>query len=175
MCSPTLFMAGSAGFSAMGSISGGNADRAQANYQAAQEDYQARVAQDDALAQADIIRKSARRTKAEASAAYAGAGVKVGEGSAEEVDRQIGIDSEHDAAMAILTGNRRARGLNQDAEMTRLAGRNAARSGVVKAFGTALSAGYQISSGWRTAPIQPASGSQFQDSGMGMYGYRRSN
>ena len=159
----------------MSSITGGNAAKSQANYQASQEEYQARVTQDDALAQADVIRKVARRSRSEAQAAYAGAGVVVGEGSAAEVDRQILQDSEHDAYTSILNGQRRARGLQQDAVMTRAAGRNAQRAGTIGALGSVLQGGYAISNGWRTAPVQPAGGSMYQAPGMGMYGYRGSN
>lgn len=153
MCSPTLFLAGSAGMSALGSIAGGNAQNAAAKAQASQQEYQGRVAQDDALAQAQVIRKNAREVRASATAGFAGAGVKVGEGSAQEVDRQIATDSEHDAYMSILNGDRRARGLQADAAMTRSAGKNAQTAGYVGAIGTALGAGYKATlPGWKTAP-----------------------
>jgi len=163
MCSPTLFLGASAGVSALGSIAGGNAANSQAKYQASQQDYQANVEQDNALAQAQVIRKSAREARASATAGYAGSGVVVGEGSAQEVDRAILNDSEHDAFTAILNGNRRARGLRQDAEVTRAAGKNAQKAGLFNGLGTALSAGYKIGSGWKTAPADT-----------GTYGGRRS-
>jgi len=151
MCDPISILATSV--TALGQYQQGQAAKAQANYQAGQQDYQAKVEQDDALATAEMIRKAGRRQVGEANAAFAASGVKVGEGSAGEVDREIYQGSEHDAFMSILTGDRRARGLREEADLTRAAGKNAARAGVINAFGTVLGGGYSAlrNSGWRTA------------------------
>lgn len=153
MCSPVMLAF--TAFTAMNQVNQGNAAKAQANAQAGQEDYQAKVANDDALATAGMIRRATERQRGQATAAYAGAGVKVGEGTAGEVDRSITQGGEQDAFMAILSGSRRARGLNQEADLTRLAGRNAQRAAQVNAIGTALSGGYNAAraSGWASQGV----------------------
>jgi hypothetical protein len=78
-----------------------------------------------------------------ANAAYAGAGVKVGEGSAARREQEITQDYEHDAYQAILEGKRRARGLQTDAQMTRIDGSAWQTAGYVNAAGTLLGGAYQ--------------------------------
>jgi hypothetical protein len=141
------------GMNAMNQIQQGRYANAQAGLQAQQLDYQAQVEQDTALKTAEIIRRAGRRQVGQANATYAAAGVKVGEGSALETERQIDQDVEHDAFQTILEGSRRAGGLRADAAMTRADGRAREAAGYVNAVGTALGSAYQglKSSGWRTA------------------------
>lgn len=154
MCDPvSMVMAASTTVSVLGQVQAGRAAHQQADMQADQIAYQGRVTRDDALAQAQMIRKQQRFAIGSADTAAAASGIKVGEGSAGEVDRSIYNDSEHDAYMAILNGDRRARGLDTEAALTRQAGANASRQAGMGALGTVLSSGYQsmIGSGWRTA------------------------
>jgi hypothetical protein len=137
---------------ALGQVQQGKTARAQANIQAGLSEYQAQVEQDNALKMAEIIRRAGRKQVGQANAAFAGAGVKVGEGSAAEVERDITQGYEQDAFQAILEGNRRARGLQTDAAMERAQGRMAQAAGYVNAVGTVLGGAYQgmKSNGWRT-------------------------
>lgn len=154
MCNPIALMAGSASMSVMGSVQQGQADNAMAQAKAGQMDYSARVARDDALAQAQMIRKQQRFAIASSDVAAAGSGVVVGEGSAGEANRQIYQDTEHDAYMSILNGERRASGQEIEASLTRTAGANAEKNGYLTGISTALGAGGKITSqpGWKTTP-----------------------
>lgn len=140
------------GFNALNQIQAGKYANAQAGIQASQDDYQAKVEQESALQTAGIIRRAGQRQVGQANASYAAAGVKVGEGSALETERQIDQNTEHDAFQAILDGSRRARGLQTQAQLTRIDGSMKENAGYVNAFGTAMSGMYQgmTSNGWRT-------------------------
>ncbi len=77
------------GLNAFQQVQAGKYAKAQAGLAAAQADYQAQVEQDNALKTAEVIRRAGRKQVGQANAAFAGAGVKVGEGSAAEVERDI--------------------------------------------------------------------------------------
>lgn len=139
------------GFNALNQIQQGRLAGKQAGLQAAQGEYQAQVEQENALKTAQIIRRAGRRQVGAAAAAFAGAGVKVGEGSAGEVERQINLDVEQDAFQALLDGGRRAAGLRTDAAMTRAGGDMAEAAGMVNAVGTVLQGGLRAYTGWQTA------------------------
>lgn len=141
--------------SAIGQIGQGNADRIRANAQAALDDYLADVQQKDSLKEAELIRKAGRRQVGAAVAAYAGAGVVVGEGSALETERQIDQDVEHDAYQAIIEGNSRALGLRTEGKLSRIAGRQAQVAGYVNAAGSLLASGYRGTRGWKTGKVTP--------------------
>ena len=140
------------GMTAFNQVQQGRTARQQGNMQAQASEFQARIEQENALKTAEIIRRAGRRQVGQASAAYAAAGVKVGEGSALETERQINLDVEHDAFQSLLEGGRRARGLQTDAEMARAQGRMAQAAGYVNAMGTVLSTGYSAlrANGWRS-------------------------
>jgi len=141
------------GMTAFNNVQQGRYAKAQAGLQAAMSDYQAQVEQDNALKTAEIIRRAGRKQVGQANAAFAGAGVKVGEGSAAEVERDITQGYEHDAFQALLEGGRRAFGLQLDSELTRINGRMQAAAGGVNAVGTVLGGTYGAmrANGWRTA------------------------
>jgi len=141
------------GLNAFQQVQAGKYAKAQAGLAAAQADYQAQVEQDNALKTAEVIRRAGRKQVGQANAAFAGAGVKVGEGSAAEVERDITQGYEHDAFQALLEGGRRARGLQTDAELTRIDGSMRETAGYVNAVGTVLGGTYGAlrASGWRTA------------------------
>jgi len=136
--------------SAFNQVQAGRYAKGQANLLATQDDWQARIAQRDALATAEVIRRAGRRQVGQVVAGYAGAGVKVGEGSAAEAERQVTQDYQHDAFQAILQGDRRALGFQTEAQMARAQGRAAQTAGWVSAGGSLLSAGYQIGQKWNT-------------------------
>ncbi|HON29427.1 MAG TPA: hypothetical protein PLN11_00090 [Ottowia sp.] len=134
-------------------VQAGRWSKAQADANAAQADYQAQLEQDNALKSAELIRRAGRNQVGQTVAAYAGAGAKVGEGSALEAERQVNQDVEHDAFQAILEGGRRARGLRTQAELTRIDGHMKQTAANVSAVGTVMGGAYGAlrASGWRTA------------------------
>lgn len=138
---------------AIGQINSGRYARGEAELQAQQEDYQAKLEEDKGRQTAEIIRRAGRQLVGSQVAGYAGAGVKIGEGSALETERDTMHDVEHDAFQAILEGDRRAIGMRLDADLTRIQGRQRAEAGYVAAAGTALQTAYTANrlNGWRTA------------------------
>jgi len=146
-------MVGVTAFSAINQYQQGQVANAQAGLKGQALDYAAGVEQQSALETARLIRRAGRKQVGAANAAYAAAGVQVGEGSALETERQIGQDVEHDAFQALLDGNRRARGLHTDATMTRIGGEMQQSAATVNAVTTLASGAYQSmrSNGWRTA------------------------
>jgi len=141
------------GFSAYSQIQSGKYAKGQANLQADQMDYQAQVENDNALKTAAVIRRAGRRQVGQTNAAYAGSGVMVGQGSAGDVEQQVRQDVEHDAFQALLEGHRRARGMESQADLTRIDGRMRETAGYMNAVGTVLGGTYKTlrANGWRTA------------------------
>lgn len=127
---------------------------------------------DEAAQQARLIRQAAEDVRGATKAAYAGSGVRVGEGSAAVVDEALVRDSEQDAAMTILTGERRggaiqtgadlqawsqhaeAENLRRGAGNAQRAARQATRAGWLNAGGTVLQAAMEYSR-WNTRMQQP--------------------
>lgn len=138
---------------AITSLSAGSYAKGQADLQASQMDYQAKQEQQTALETARIIRRAGHKAIGQANAAYAGAGVKVGEGSAGDTERQLYQDVEHDAYQAILEGDRRALGLRTQGTMARAQGDMAKSASYVNAVNSLAGGFYKgmTGSGWRTA------------------------
>lgn len=113
---------------------------------------QAGQEQDAANAQADQIRKAARRQRAAAEASFAAGGVDVGVGSAIAVDNEIARGGEFDALNAIITGGRGADSLTQEAVAYGKQARNAKMAGYGQAASSLMSAGAGAmkASGWRS-------------------------
>jgi hypothetical protein len=141
MCNPLMFLAAGTTMQIAGNIQQGKAQQRAANEDAALREYEALAEQDDALYQAQQIRRAGERARGETLAGVAASGVKVGEGSALDAERRVMEDTELDARMAILSGERAARSLRMGAELTRRAGRDARRSANASAVGSLLSAG----------------------------------
>lgn len=141
-----------AGFQAINQIQQGNAADKQFGLQAAMSEWQAEQAHDEGLKQAAIIRRAGARQVSESNAAYAGAGVTVGQGSALDLERQTLQDSEHDAFQAILQSDRQARGMQMEAVNLRAQGSMAKTAGRVNAASSLMSsaASGMKSSGWRS-------------------------
>lgn len=141
------------GSKALGQWQQGQYAAGQSRLQAQADEYQGQIERETALKTAELIRRAGRRQAGAANAAYAGAGVKVGEGSALETERQIYQDSEHDAFQAILEGNRRARGYTTQASMERINASQQETAGIVNAFGSVLQGGQsymRANGGWKT-------------------------
>ena len=141
------------GFNAISQIQAGRFANQQAGVQAQWSEFQADVEKQNALETARVIRRAGHRQQAAANAGYAAAGVQVGQGSADDVEREIGANTEHDTYQALLEGSRRGSGLQTQASFTRIQGSMAQTAGMVNAAGTALGGTYSAmrANGWRTA------------------------
>ena len=101
----------------------------------------ANYARDAGAQQAERIMRAARREKSAARAATAASGVRIDEFSTineQEIDSAAGMD----AAMAVLTGQRRARA-------TELSGSMAKQAGDMELMGSLFSAGSTAWKGWK--------------------------
>lgn len=141
-------LAGSTLLSAAGSIIGGQQQQAMYGFQAAQMKQQAAEERDAAKAEAEKIRRAKDRAQGEARAALAGSGVSVSEGSPIVIAQDIANRYEEDAFTALLNGDRRARSMNQQGAMYKMAGSNAMNAGYMGA-GTSLLSGAMKYSGWK--------------------------
>lgn len=151
MCDPVTMTL--ATVQAVGSISQGRAAKNQAYGEARQMDYQAAVERDNAAAEAAVIRRMGERARGETLAGIAASGIKIGEGSALDAERQVMEDAAVDEYMALLTGERNARSLEMSAKQRRAAGRAARNAGYISGFTSLLSAG---SKGFGTTKQAPA-------------------
>jgi hypothetical protein len=141
MCDPVTMTF--ATIQAVGSMQQGKAAKAQAYGEAGQMDYQAAVERDNAAWEARSIRREGEGMRGDTLSSVAAAGIKIGEGSALDAERQVMQDYAEDEAMALLNGERRARALNESARQTRSAGRAAKRGSYFTAATSLLSAGAQ--------------------------------
>lgn len=143
MCNPMILLAASTAVTVGGQLAQGRAAKQAGDEQAKQLEYQAAVDEDIALSQAEQIRRQGQRDRSSSVAAAAASGVRIGEGSALDAERQVLEDSEVDAAMAILSGKRSAMGTRYQAASARAAGRQARNASYIQAAGTLLNAGAQ--------------------------------
>lgn len=150
----TLMLA-SAATSAVGTVMQGQSARARAEAEAGIDELQAAQTQDAARQHAQRIRRAAQAERGAARAQLAASGVKVDEGSALEIDRQILKTSEEDAFMALLNGDRAAQQLRSRAAMSRMGGRAATRNAWLGATSTLIGAGYDYSR-WQDVKQQRA-------------------
>lgn len=151
MCNPMALLIAGTGMQISSQISAGRTAEANARLEAADMDYQAAMERDNAALMARTYRREGRAVRGQVLAAVAASGVKIGEGSALDAERDVMTDSETDAELAILRGEQTGRGLNTRADLTLRAGRQARRAANLQAFNTLLSAGAQgmKASGWR--------------------------
>lgn len=183
MCDPvTALLATSTAVGVYGQVQGAKQQRNALQGQAAAMEEQAQQVEgaaylqaaqtrDEAMQQARLFRRAGQRLRASTTVAQAASGVRVGEGSAAIVDDALLRDSETDAAMAILTGERRAAavetGGRQDAASlrsgagnARTAASQATRAGYLSAATTVLGSAASYTR-WNTAmapkAAQPAS------------------
>jgi len=109
-----------------GQVAGGLAQQAHGSAQRSLAEADALYEKDVAQQQAEKIMRAARREKGAARAATAASGARIDE-FALAPETEIDILSREDAAMAILSGDRRARTLRYSGDMAKAAG-NAAMS-----------------------------------------------
>jgi hypothetical protein len=121
----------------------GRAQQKAANEQAQQVLNEGAYRADAAKQQAEKIRKAGAAQKGEARASLAASGVKLGEGTPLEVDREITQNSEEDALSALISGKRATSAAQEESKMLAKAGRNAMTSSVLESGGT-LAKGWKV-------------------------------
>lgn len=169
MCNPLAFLITSAGMNAGSQIAGGITAKGNANLQAADMEYQAAVERDNAQQQATAIRRQGERDRGTTVTNIAASGVKIGDGSAADAERQVLQDAMTDERLAILRGDQTDRQLKARAAITRRAGRDALRAGYMGAA-TSLMSTYATYSAFSGAGGQynyngDASGARFSATG----------
>lgn len=135
MCNPALWIQG--GMAALSLV--GGAKQAKGQTVAADEDadnmeLQGAYAADRGVAEAQRTRRAGRQARGAVLGAYGASGVKIGEGSALDIERETMQDYEQDAMMAILEGRQQQSVARRQAAMRRYAGRSA---GAASALGSA--------------------------------------
>ena len=167
MCDPVT--ATMAGIQAVGQINQGQTANINAGAAADMMEFEGRQAMDEAQGEAARIRRAGREARGSTVAAIAASGVKVGEGSALEAERQVMTDYAQDEYLAILTGTRQQRAADMEAGNTRRAGREARRASRLQAATTLMGTASQSAraGGWRSngpgyantqapAPVSPS-------------------
>ena len=137
--------------SVVGQVTAGQQQKEMANAQAQQSLNEGAYRADAAKAQAEKIRRAGKAQSGEAKAALAASGVKLGEGTALEVQKSITQGAEEDALSALLSGKRAQSAAQEEASLLGQAGDNAVTNSVFGAAGTALSAGGAYAKGgWKS-------------------------
>jgi len=137
-----------------------------------QAEYQAQDVEKYGRDQAGLIRRAGRRVLGNQRASYAGAGVQIGQGSAQQVEDETTVDTEHDAFQAILGGQRQAIALRTQARLGRITARASALATLIDPL-VASNSGAGSMSGWKTYNPRPGltSGNSYQ----GLDGSRYAN
>lgn len=144
----------SAAVSMAGQLAQGIAAKRAGDAQARQDENIAAQQRDQALQEAERIRRAGERTQGAARAQLAASGIRVDSGSALLIDEEIGYESELDAQNTLLTGERGARASQYSASVARARGSNALTGSILSAVGTGAGAALQ---GWKGVK-QPAAG-----------------
>lgn len=136
---PLAIMAGGTLLTTLGQKNQGDAQQQAADFSADQDDLQAAQTLDAARQQAQKIRRAGKSTASTADASYAASGVRVDVGTPTTVGKQIFKDSESDALAALLSGQRQATAIQNQAALTRATGDNAVTAARGAAGATVLS------------------------------------
>ena len=150
MCDPVSITM--AAVQTAGQIKQGRDAKKAADAQASLDEQQAAEARASAEGEARRIRRAGGAARGETLAAVAASGIKIGEGSALDAERQVMTDYETDAAMALLTGDRQSGSLMEQARQRRRAGRDARNASLINAGTSLMSSG----SKWVGAKQAPA-------------------
>lgn len=151
MCDPVTMAF--AGMQAFGAVQQGRAANSAAKAQAEDLERQASAERFMAERDAAMVRREGAAARGRTLGALGASGVKVGEGSALDVERQVMEDYARDEYIQILNGEIRGRAMELEASNTRRAGRDARRAAFMQA-GTSLlgsAAGGMRAGGWRSA------------------------
>jgi hypothetical protein len=118
-------MALSLGTSLIGNYQEGLAEKGYANAMATEKKAQAGSVTEAAKAVARVIRKAGRHQLGQTKAAMAKAGLDVNASAAEDILAEVDQNVESDALSELLTGQRKARTLNNEAAMSTAQAKNA--------------------------------------------------
>lgn len=129
------------GLSVLGQIQQGQQQNEYYKAQAKQSQLNAATAKADSLSQAEKIRRAGRYQVGETKAQLAASGVKLGEGTPLELEKDITAKAEEDAFATILTGDRAYTAGMTEAASLRSAAKNAKSNSVLSTGGT-------IAQGW---------------------------
>lgn len=146
-----ILMGVSTAVSVLGSMKQGQQSQDYANYQADQARADGAATQGAAEVQADKIRKAMRMQQSQAVASLAGSGVDVNAGTSNTIINDIQNRGEQDALTTLLDGTNQNKRMQAQATGYEISGRNAKSNSELTAAGSALSGGYQIAKGWKTA------------------------
>lgn len=141
-----------AGVSALSAIQQGNQAEAMGDYQRRQAEADASVQASEAQLQARQIRKAGDKQRASARASLAGAGVALGTGTAELIDKDINANSETDALLSIYQGETRADQIRAGGNVAALRGQNAKTAGYLNAGASVLNGVGSVSRAWGSRP-----------------------
>lgn len=136
----TVLTVGSTLLGAVGSIQQGQAANKAAQYNAAVQESQANIAQDQGAARATEVANRTRQRLAATRAASLQSGLELS-GSVNDVLDTVQKQGALDELTALYDSNTRAQGLRQSAQAERVKGRNAASAGYLN-VGTTLLTGF---------------------------------
>lgn len=151
MCDPVTIAF--AGMQVVGQIQQGRSANSAAQGQAEEYERQASAERFMAERDASMVRRAGAEARGRTLGALGVSGVKVGEGSALDVERQVMEDYSRDEYIQILNGEIRGRSLELAAGQSRRAGRDARRAANMQAVTSLLSSGASAAKagGWRSA------------------------
>lgn len=132
--------------SAAGSIMGGNAQRASANFQAAQLEQQAGQERASAQRKAILDRERADLAGSRIQALAAAGGGGATDPTVEKLRTDVAGRGEYEALSSLFTGEERARGMESAAGARRYEGQVARRAGVIGAVAQVGQGAYMASS-----------------------------
>jgi hypothetical protein len=143
-----LFFLGVA-LAAAGSRMEGVAARQQGTFEANLLRRDAAGARAEAKQHAEIIRRAGEKTAKAATAATAASGIDVNSQTAQETQREIYASSEQDALNTILTGEYRARSLEDQARLAKFRASNAEKGATISGASGAFQSVGTFMKGWK--------------------------
>lgn len=146
-----VMMAVGTGVSVMSQQQAAKDQQEAANEQAKLRINEAAAEADARNAQAANIRKLAKAQRGEAKTSLAASGVKLGDGTALEVDKSIAQGGEEDALSALLSGQRVVKTADREAQSLIKAGNNARSNANMQSAATVLQSAGSVASGWKTS------------------------
>jgi hypothetical protein len=139
-----------AGMSIMGQAQQASQQKKMYNAQAQQVANQAAYRKDATKAQAEKIRRAGVAQRSQTQAALAASGVNINEGTALELQKDVIRNSEEDALMTLLSGERAQQSGDMEAGLLMQAGENASKNAKYGMASTVLSTAGSVASGWKT-------------------------
>lgn len=135
--------------SAASQMKQGQQAEAMGDWQLAQANADAQAEREAGMVRAEKIRQQGGRDRSAARAALSASGVDTGAGTPIRIEGEIARSAEEDALNEILYGKRRGTRLEQEGQLAAMAGDNRASAATTGAFGSLLSMGGRMASGWR--------------------------